>query len=144
MRTVTSYFNVMARLTYIHFANRFAKYNIGAGEHRIIDFVCRHPGSNQDDVACYFNMNKGATSRMVKSLAKKGFITAEISPDDKRHKLLYPTVSGKDIFPLLDSSRWEWEAEFLKGVTVERDELMKILTTIESNMKNAIEREKAE
>lgn len=142
MRTINSYFSVMARLSAIHFAGKFGQYNIGAGEHKVIDYVCGHPGTNQDEVSTYFRMNKGVTSRMVQSLVKKGFILAVTSEGDKRQRLLFPTEAGTDIFPLLISSKWEWDQEITEGVMIPREELLAALEIIESNMKKRIEQEK--
>lgn len=64
---------------------------LGPMEHELIHAVSKAPGLSQEEAGRALGRDKGAVTRMVQSLEKKGYLTREISPTDRRQKCLFVT-----------------------------------------------------
>lgn len=60
-------------------------------EHRVVGYICHHPGCISTDLVEEFNCVRSTVSQMVNSVAKKGYIELKTSKEDKRKVLLFPT-----------------------------------------------------
>lgn len=86
----------------------FKETNIGSSELELIHYVRHHPGTTQQEAANELHVEKGAVTKRVRSLVKKGYLICRQDIKDKRKHLLYPTEKAQ----ALKQSRTSIEAAF--------------------------------
>ena len=86
----------------------FKETNIGSSELELIHYVRHHPGTTQQEAANELHGEKGAVTKRVRSLVKKGYLICRQDIKDKRKHLLYPTKKAQT----LKQSRTSIEAAF--------------------------------
>ena|SRR6516225_10448519 len=70
-------------------------YGFGRAHHRVIHFVNRRPGIRVADLLDILKITKQSLGRVLKQLVDTGFIEQLQGPQDRRQRLLYPTVAGR-------------------------------------------------
>ncbi len=60
-------------------------------EYECLHFIRHNPGTNQEKLCAWLNVDKAAVARMVANLEAKGYLRREAGVADKRAKLLYVT-----------------------------------------------------
>lgn len=70
---------------------------LGASEYETVHCIRHNPGINQELLAKMVHLDKSAVARQAQSLEKKGYITRQCDPQDKRAKLLYPTQKAESV-----------------------------------------------
>lgn len=58
--------------------------------HLIVLYVRRHPGARQEDVACFYAVDKTSVARDARRLEDMGHLRREVDPDNRRQYQLYP------------------------------------------------------
>lgn len=86
----------------------FKETNIGSSELELIHYVRHHPDTTQQEAANELHVEKGAVTKRVRSLVKKGYLICRQDIKDKRKHLLYPTEKAQ----ALKQSRTSIEAAF--------------------------------
>lgn len=66
--------------------NVVVPFDISVGEEPYYMALTKQDGLTQDELTKLVKVDKAATTRMVKSLEQKGYITRETDPKDKRNK----------------------------------------------------------
>jgi DNA-binding MarR family transcriptional regulator len=74
-----------------------SNYGISYAEYECLHFVRHHPGTNQENLCEWLNIDKAAIARMVANLEEKGYLRREHGERDRRTKLLYVTEKDNDI-----------------------------------------------
>lgn len=108
---------------------------IGFPEQLVLMCLMAHGSSNQDAIASYLDIDKGAVAKTVAKLEEKGLVTREVNPDNRREKLVtpLPAASGtlesmKDDYQALDALMFNGLSQEEKAVT------LKCIATIAQNM----------
>lgn len=70
-------------------------FGFGRAHHRVIHFVNRHPGIRVADLLDILKITKQSLGRVLKQLIDNGFIEQLPGAQDRRQRLLYPTVAGR-------------------------------------------------
>lgn len=87
------------------------------------------------EIALAADVSKALVSRSVKLLREKGFITAEISPDDKREQTLAYTTEGKQIAERIDdANRRFYATAFANFEETEKKVLIALLGVMMRNL----------
>ena len=71
-----------------------AAYGFGRAHHRVVHFVSRNPGMRVADLLDILKITKQSLGRVLKQLVEAGFIEQRPGPQDRRHRLLFPTERG--------------------------------------------------
>lgn len=72
-------------------------FGFGRAHHRVIHFVNRHPGIRVADLLDILKITKQSLGRVLKQLVDNGFIEQLPGAQDRRQRLLYPTVAGREL-----------------------------------------------
>jgi len=72
-------------------------FGFGRAHHRVIHFVNRHPGIRVADLLDILKITKQSLGRVLKQLIDNGFIEQLPGAQDRRQRLLYPTVAGRTL-----------------------------------------------
>lgn len=72
-----------------------AKFNFGRAHHRVLHFVCRHPGMKVADLLDVLKITKQSLGRVLKQLVDMGYVEQKEGANDRRQRLLYVTPKGE-------------------------------------------------
>ncbi len=82
---------------------RLSDLNFGRAHHRVLYFVNRSPGMTVAELLDILRITKQSLARVLKQLIESGHIIQAEGASDRRKRLLYPTVSGREL--ILELSR---------------------------------------
>ena len=82
---------------------KLSDYNFGRAHHRVLFFVNRTPGMTVAELLEILKITKQSLARVLKQLVEKGYIVQSEGHNDRRKRLLYPTVAGRDLILQLSS-----------------------------------------
>lgn len=72
-------------------------FGFGRAHHRVLHFVNRHPGMRVADLLDILKITKQSLGRVLKQLVDEGFVVQEAGKTDRRERLLYPTMRGREL-----------------------------------------------
>ena len=78
--------------------------------------IKRNPGLNQDILANIHGVDKSRVARIVRDLEDSGYVSRELSPDNRRQYMLFLTESGENLYELIMEKNTEWEALMSGGI----------------------------
>lgn len=70
------------------------QYGFGRAHHRVLHFVHRNPGLRVANLLEILKITKQSLARVLKQLIGEGFIVQKAGAEDRRERLLYPTLKG--------------------------------------------------
>ena len=73
------------------------EYGFGRAHHRVLHFVCRHPGMRVADLLDILNITKQSLARVLKQLVDDGFILQAEGENDRRERRLFLTEVGQNL-----------------------------------------------
>ncbi|MBT9372507.1 MarR family transcriptional regulator [Rhizobium sp. CSW-27] len=74
-----------------------AKIGMGRAHHRVVYFVCRHPGMMVTDLLDTLQITKQSLARVLKQLIDSGYVRQMAGAKDRRQRRLYPTLAGREL-----------------------------------------------
>ena len=80
---------------------------------------------NQRDLEYALGIKASSVSSLVRNLEQKGFIRCERLPQDTRNKRVLLTDKGMEVRAVLDSARDRAEANLVKGLTEEQQDMLR-------------------
>lgn len=72
-------------------------FGFGRAHHRVLHFVNRHPGMRVADLLEILKITKQSLGRVLKQLVDEGFVVQQAGKTDRRERLLYPTLRGREL-----------------------------------------------
>lgn len=107
---------------------RLKELGITCGQFMYILCICENPGCSQEQVAESTYIDKSTVAKAIQQLLKAGYITRNVSPEDRRVNQLYPTEKAMEVYPKIVQTLKNYNAEYLRGLTdIERDIFMRLL-----------------
>lgn len=73
------------------------RHGFGRAHHRVLHFVNRHQGLNVAELLEILEITKQSLARVLKDLINAGFIEQKAGSEDRRQRLLFLTVRGKEL-----------------------------------------------
>lgn len=122
--------------------NDFARqYDLTGMQMSVIDFLSYFPGNScdQHQLEREFDIKRSTTTVMLQRMVKRGLITRETSPSDRRQKVVSLTTMGKKLIPFVHDYIQKSETAILNGLDKEDvAKLQKMLRAItrKENVKN--------
>jgi len=117
-------------------AKRLKDLGVTCGQFMYILCICDNPGVSQEKVAELTCIDKSTVAKAVQQLLKGGFITRQVSREDRRVNELYPTEKATSIYPEIVQIVNDFHEEQLRGLTdIERDLFMRLLQKIFEHVK---------
>lgn len=114
-------------VTYLHrqkikyMNEHLKKYNLHGCMYTIISFCARNPGTSQDAIVCFMNIDKCTIARRTKRLEELGYIRREVDANDRRQNNLYITEKGEEILPKIKKYLESWSNSILKDLTEDEE-----------------------
>ena len=78
-------------------------FGFGRAHHRVLYFVNRSPGLTVAELLDILGITKQSLARVLKQLMDSNYIKQKTGATDRRQRLLFPTLSGRDL--ILELSR---------------------------------------
>ena len=102
--------------------------------HLIVRYVSRNPGASQEEIACFFALDKASTARDAKRLEDMGHIRREVVPDNRRQYRLYLTEAGEGMLAVIDRAYEDFQGRLAAGFSPEEwSQLTALLARLEEN-----------
>ena len=73
------------------------RYPFGRAHHRVLHFVSRQPGLTVAELLDILKITKQSLNRVMKDLLDTGYVEVRTGVADRRQRLLYPTVEGRNL-----------------------------------------------
>ena len=103
--------------------------------HLILSHVCRNPGSSQEQIACYFALDKTVVARDARRLEDLGHIRRSTVPEDRRRYALHPTAEGEAAYAEICCYYDALSETMCEGLSpAECDELSTLLERMAQNL----------
>ena len=128
-------FSIISRYSRTFFGRRLRDVNVGYTEHSILMYLNQSDVMNQEQIAKYFMLDKGAVAKALNKLEEKNYITRSDNPLNKREKLIKITEQGQNIMSFLRDELQEWHNYLFEGLT--STELENFKNTIQKIAVNA-------
>lgn len=113
------------------------KYNVGIVEWRVISMVAIEHGINAQRICDKIGLDKGATSKALKSLFNNGYLQCVVSETDKRLIKWWLNERGFELHEKILSIAIEREKLLVDGIAAED---MKIFREVMFKMRNNIKK----
>ena len=77
----------------------FKEYELTKGQYLYLVRICENPGIIMEKLIDLIKVDRATAARAIKKLEKKGFIEKQYDEQNKKNKKLFPTDTGKKIYP---------------------------------------------
>ena len=140
VRMIMNHFSIIVRYSRIFCERKGADYGVGFPEQIILMYLNEHGPVNQDTIAKFYMIDKGAIAKTANRLEEKEFVERHENPDDKREKILSISVKGKGIIAVMSASLEEWNKIVFQGISPqELETAQKVVSMMAANAIKAVE-----
>lgn len=133
-RYIEQYISLIYRKLRIFMNREVKKYDIKSGQLIYLLNLYNKDGKSQEEISKNLEIDKGATTRTLKSLEEQGLITRVKDDQDKRTNRIYLTEKSKyikdDVYSLIEQAR----KEVKKSLTEEEEKIL--ISLLEKIYKN--------
>ena len=105
------------------------------GQPKILDYLSRHNGSNQKEIAKACFLEAGSLTTILNKMEEKGLIMRKQDPTDRRVWRVYPTQKMQELLPHVRLVMREWNEYLLEEFSEEEQE--KLVVALEKLMQRA-------
>lgn len=111
-----------------------APYRYVGTMHLIVLYIGRNPGASQEDISCFYALDKTSVARDARRLEDMGHIRREVSPNNRRQYQLFLTEAGQEMREVLDSIYDGFQERLAAGLSAEEWETLRgLLARLEEN-----------
>lgn len=96
---------------------RLQKYGVGCAEHGILMFLAKNNGVNQESIAQFYKLDKGAVAKTLGKLEDKGYIIRRVNEENQREKIITLSQSGRAICVELQEIFKEFNTTIFEGMS---------------------------
>ncbi len=140
---IMNHFSIIVRYSRIFCERKGAGYGVGFPEQVILMYLSEHGPVNQDTIARFYMIDKGAIAKTANRLEEKGFVERHENPDDKREKILSISEKGQGIIAGMRANLEEWNHVIFEGISPqELETAQKVVGIMAVNAIKAVEQGK--
>ncbi len=129
-------------VTHLHFIKlhqTISQVELGKGQPPILDYLTKHDGCIQSDIARRERKTAATTTVMLQTMEKNGLIERRSSPEDHRTVRVYITEKGREANVKAQKALQEMDDEVFSDFTPEeRRELARLLTKMRDSLKKIL------
>jgi len=126
--------SIMVRHMRTFAERRLSAAGIGFPEQCVVMYLAGEGDVNQEHIARFFELDKGAVAKTVAKLEEKGLVVRTTNPADRREKLISLTPSGRALIAMMRDVYREWHAGVFGGLSeVQVQEFAVTLAAVASN-----------
>ena len=97
---------------------------LGFPEQVILMHLASRGSSNQETIASWLDIDKGAVAKTIAKLEAKGLVIREVNPANKREKLVTLQPGAQEVIGSMRSSYKNLEEQMFAGLTDEQKSAM--------------------
>ena len=128
-------FSAIIRAGHIFAARKLKHIEISGAEHPVLMFLGRNENSNQEAIAKYFLIDKGAVAKTLAKLEEKGLVERLVNPQNHREKVISLSEKGKEHLKEMKEVLDEWNSLLFKDLSKEEmDSFDKIVNKMAKNV----------
>lgn len=110
------------------------RHGFGRAHHRVLHFINRHQGLNVAELLDILEITKQSLARVLKDLIHAGFVLQKAGREDRRQRLLYLTLPGKDLAGALAAMQdARMKRALAQAGPQQRDTIARFLTALVDN-----------
>ena len=95
------------------------KFHLSGGQSRYLARICDNPGISQEELAQYYQIDKGAIAKSVRRMGELGYVKREQNPEDRRAYCLFPTERAREVMDFCREDMKRMEQAFEESLTPE-------------------------
>ena len=95
--------------------------------HLIVLYVSRHPGSSQEEITCFYALDKASVARDARRLEDLGHIERVVTPENRRQYKLFLTEAGCDMIRVIDRASEQFQQTLAAHISAEDWKRLEIL-----------------
>jgi len=95
--------------------------------HLIVAYTARNPGASQEEIACFYALDKTSVARDAKRLEEMGHIRREFAPDNRRQYQLFLTDGGREMAAVLQRFYEDFHRRLSAGIPAGDWEALELL-----------------
>ena len=142
MPSFTHSLNIIGRCTQMERSAVMKELGVCGGQVPYLLRLCRCPGISQEELARALYFNKSTVTRQIAALERQGLVRRELSPEDRRRQLVYPTERALEIAPKIRELVCGWNDYLLADLTEEeRLQLQALMERVSQRARDYIDRE---
>jgi DNA-binding MarR family transcriptional regulator len=139
-RSVGKNIGFLSRSAHRYLKHRFKDYSIGHAQVLTLNFISRHNGLSQYELANYFNLDKSSVTSQLNILEKNAYIIRKPDELDSRGRRIFITDKTEALLPELYERFSEWSKILLDGFSTEETEMVyALIGKMIRNAENAME-----
>lgn len=132
--SIGRWISMIHRHTQMYLDRRLAPYGLGAGQVGFLAALYRDAVESQNELAERLCIDKGTTAEALARLEAAGYITREVSPDDRRVKRVRLTPEGEAFRDTFSGILTDLSAALASGLDPgERRLLIELLSRMAAN-----------
>lgn len=120
--------SIIVRYCHIFSERRLKEHEIGFPEQIVLMYVAKYKNINQEAIARYYVVDKGAIAKTVGKLETKGYIERHQNPENKRENLLSLTECGHKVIGTMSGIFGDWNERLYEGISKEEKEMVERIT----------------
>lgn len=130
---------VIHRKSQSFYTKELKKYNITSSEYPVIFKLSSGDGITQDEIVNDLSIDKGAVTRIIKSLMAKELIEKNRDKVDKRCNRIFLTEKGRQAIVQIKKSIKKWNNIVTKNMSYEEEkEFKRLLSMAIKNIKEEV------
>ena len=134
-KSIGKWISIIHRQSQIYLNRELKKYDLNSSEYiYLINLSDSKEGINQKQLSDMIYIDDALTTRSMKSLEDKGYLTREKSTKDKRSFNIKLTKKGRDMVPLIHQILNNWTGIISENINEkETEHIIEKLMTISDN-----------
>ena len=129
--------SIIVRHSKAFLLRRLQKYGVGCAEHGILMYLAKNDGVNQESIAQFYKLDKGAVAKTLGKLEDKGYIIRKVNQDNQREKIITLSESGKEIIKEMEEILEEFNTALFEGMNSEEIKMLgQLVSSVAKNVLN--------
>ncbi len=138
LESIGRWISVLYRQFQIYINKALKEYNLNSSEYIYLIHLDDQDGVNQKYLSDKIGIDDALTTRAMKSLESKGYITRVKNIKDRRAYQINITQEGRNLVPLIEKVLKEWTLILSQDMTSE--DVHELITTLHHMSSKAIEK----
>lgn len=134
-KSIGKWISILYRQFQIYINRELKEYDINSSEYIYLANIAQNEGENQKSLSDRLKIDKSFTTRVMRNLEQKGYLTRTQNPQDKREYIINLTDKGKEIQPIILEKLQYW-TKVLSG-DWEMSEVDKIINQLQTMSERA-------
>lgn len=102
--------------------------------HLILCYTRGHPGASQEEIACFYALDKASVARDARRLEDAGHIRRQTDPANRRQYQLFVTPEGEEMIRVIDAAHQAFQRKLSANIgPADWEKLTELLTIAEEN-----------